>query len=557
MADLIIENCRSWPSLTEGGATDAIAIRDGRIVALGAEARALRGASTRVLDAGGAWALPGLVESHIHIFSGGATLRAIDCSACHDPGTLGAAIRAADRAQPGDFMLTGFACRYHIVAGRNLTRHDLDAILPDRPLYLTAPDFHCAWVNTAALRLAGILEGGDAGPGARVVMGKDGLATGELVEFGAMTLVKRHGPTGGREDMGLRGDMPVTTPSAAERAHDRQLIRDSLDWCARNGLTSVVSMDGNDWQAEILRELAEADELPVRVSSPLVLTSRQGPEHVAQALPWGPGLQAETALGRRGDMLRFGRIKMFMDGVMDTYTGLLVDPYADRPDERGAPLFPPDLFAALCTEADRLGLQISVHAVGDGAVRATLDGFEAARRANGARDARHRIEHIELLHPDDLPRMKDLGVTASMQPTHPPGLAGWPLEPMISSIIGEARWPWAYPWRTVHEAGVPLAFSTDWPVTPIDPLTAIHCALARQPWGPGMPDQRLSLDDTLAAYSTAGARAEFAEGRRGRIAIGMQADLTLLSGDLAALAEAPDAARVRATICDGTVVFEG
>lgn len=553
MADLIIENCRSWPSLTEGGSTDAIAIRDGRILALGDAARARPGPASRVIDAGGAWALPGLVESHIHIFSGGATLRAVDCSQVMGREALTAAIRAADAARPGTFMLTGFGCKYQVIGSRNLTRHDLDAILPDRPLYLSAPDFHCAWANTAALRKAGILHGGDPGPGAEVVMGADGMATGELVEFGAMTLVKRHGPTGGREDMGLRGDMPPTTPTAEERAHDRQLIIESLNWAARHGLTGVTSMDGNDWQAGLLRELAEADALPVRASLPLVLTARQGPEHVAQALPWGPGLEAAQGLGRRGDMLRFGRIKMFMDGVLDTHTGLLVDPYADR-DGIGQPLFPPGLFAAICVEADRLGLQIAVHCVGDGAVRATLDGYEAARRANGARDSRHRIEHIELLHPDDLPRLKSLGVTASMQPTHPPGLSGWPLEPMIS-IIGRDRWPWAYPWRTIHDAGVPLVFSTDWPVSPIDPLESIHCALSRQPWGPDMPDQRLTLDQTLAAYTTGAARAEFAEARRGRIQPGMQGDITLIAGDLAGLAEGPDAARIAMTICDGRVVF--
>lgn len=553
MADLIVENCRSWPSLTEGGTTDAIAIAEGRIVSLGTEARALRGPGVRVIDAGGAWALPGLVENHIHIFSGGATLRAIDCSQVMGREALAAAIRAADKARPGNFMLTGFGCKYQVIGAKNLTRHDLDAILPDRPLYLAAPDFHCAWANTAALRKAGILQGGDPGPGAEVVMGADGLATGELVEFGAMTLVKRHGPTGGREDMGLRGDMPYAEPSPAERAHDRQLIIDSLNWAARHGLTGVTSMDGNDWQAGLLRELAEADELPIRVSSPLVLTSRQGPEHVHMALPWGPGLQAEQGLGRRGDMLRFGRIKMFMDGVLDTHTALLVDPYADR-DSRGKPLFPQDLFDAICIEADRLGLQIAVHCVGDGAVRAVLDGYEAARRANGARDSRHRIEHIELLHPDDLPRLKALGVTASMQPTHPPGLAGWPLEPMIS-IIGRERWPCAYPWRRIHEAGVPLVLSTDWPVSPIDPLDAIHCALSRQPWGPGVMDQRLGLDQTLAAYTAGGARAEFAEGRRGRIQKGMQGDITLIAGDIAGLAEGRDAAQIAMTICDGRVVY--
>lgn len=556
MADLLIENCRSWPSLTHGGkATDAVLIRDGHIIALGADARAERSPNCRRIDAGGAWLLPGFVENHMHIFSGGATLTAVDCSAAIDLASLRRILLEGAEKQPGTAMLSGFSARYQLADGRNLTRHDLDAILPDRPVYLSAPDLHCAWANTAALQLAGVLHGGDPGPGAELVMGTDGLATGELIEFGAMSLVKRHGPTGGREDMGLRGAMPDTPPSAEDRAHDRRLMRRALDWCAQHGLTSVTSMDGNDWQASILAEMAREDDLPIRVTSPLTLTANQTAADVQRALPWGPGLQADQGLGRRSDMLRFGRIKMFMDGVLETHTGLLVDPYRDAPDERGTPLFPPDLFREICVEADRLGLQITVHAVGDGAVRTTLDGYEAARRANGPRDSRHRVEHIELLHPDDLPRLLELGVTASMQPTHPPGIGGWPLEPTLGSI-GRDRWPWAYAWRRVHDAGVPLVFATDWPVTPVDPIVAIHDALSRQPWADDIPDQRLSLDDTLAAYTIAGARAEFAENRRGLIARGFQADLVLIEGDIAALAEAEDAARVVMTIADGQILHE-
>lgn len=553
MADLIIENCRCWPSLTEGGGSDAVAVADGLIVALGAEARALPAA--RRIDAGGAWLLPGLIESHMHIFPGGGSLAAVDCSDIIGREALTQALRAADARDPGPHMLTGFGLKYQVLGPESPTRHDLDAILPDRPVYLTAPDFHCAWANTAALRLAGVLHGADAGIGAEVVMGADGLATGELVEFGAMTLVKRHGPTGGREDMGLRGDAPNQPPTAADRAHDRRLMRRALDWCARHGLTTATSMDGNDWQAGILAEMAAEDDLPIRASLPLTLTARQTPDDVARVLPWGPGLRDAQALGRDGDMLRFGRIKMFMDGVMDTHTALLVEPYADGSGRVGTPLFDAALFDAICTEADRLGLQIAVHAVGDGAVRAALNGFAAARAANGARDARHRIEHIELLHPDDLPRLRDLGVTASMQPPHPPGLGGWPIEP-TQSLIGPARAAWAYPWRTIHDAGIPLAFSTDWPVSPVDPMASIHWALSRQPW-PDAPDQRLTLDQTLAAYTHQGARAEFAETRRGRIAPGLQADLVLIAGDLAALREGPDAARPVLTVCAGRVVHEG
>lgn len=554
-ADLVILNARTRPALCAAPGVTSVAVTGGRIVALDAAGRI--GPQTQVIDARGDWLLPGLVESHMHIFPGGATLHQIDLSAVTGQSALSAAIRAADAADPGEHLLTGFGVKYAVLGPENPTRHDLDAILPDRPLYLTAPDFHCAWANTAALRAAGVLHGADAGPGAEVVMGADGLATGELVEFGAMSLVKRIGRSGGREDLGLSGAEPGRV-SPEGRAHDRNIIRASLGWCAANGLTSVVSMDGNDYQAGLLRELAEADELPIRVSLPLVLNAESTVADVARAAGWGPGLRGDglgrDGLGRDGDMLRFGRIKMFMDGVIDTHTACMVDPYSDGRNH--GPLIPPALFAALCVEADRRGMQISVHAVGDGAVRHTLDGFAAARAANGPRDARHRIEHIEMLHPDDLPRLKALGVTASVQPTHPPGLGGWPIEP-TAGLIGRDRWPMAYAWRTIFGAGVPLAFSTDWPVSPICPFGAIHCALSREVWADDLPDQRLTLDQTLRAYTLEGARAEFAEDRRGLITTGMQADLILVSGDLEALAHDPASAKARLTICAGRVVWEG
>ena len=207
-------------------------------------------------------------------------------------------------------------------------------------------------------------------------------------------------------------------------------------------------------------------------------------------------------------------------------------------------------FAALCIEADSNGLQIAVHAVGDGAVRATLDGYEAARTTNGPRDSRHRIEHIDMIHPADLPRLKALGVVASMQPVHPPGLAGLPLEPTVS-IMGPSRWKDTFAWRAIKDQGVVVAFGTDWPVSPLSPLHALHCALSRKPWGADLPDQRLTLDEAVAAYTSAGSHALFTEGLRGQVAVGMRADLVLLRGDLAGLAQRVDAVEIAGVYLDG------
>lgn len=544
-ADLLIVNARTRPLFAPPGTT-ALAVADGRILALGGDGamRALSGPGTRVIDAGGRELMPGFVESHLHLFMGGATLTMLNLGACFGFDETRAAFDEFLAANPGDEILFGYAVNYTIFGtDRRPDRHLLDAISAERPIALLATDLHCAWANTAALELAGILHGADVGPGAEVVMAADGLATGELREFGAMQPVKMLSRLKGRDGLDYRGgtDLPET-----DRAHDRALIRKAGEYCARHGITTAVNMDGNEYQAGLMRDLAMAGQMPVRVSLPLRLVAEDGPEGVARIDDFGPDVPG---------WLRFGRIKLFMDGVFDTWTALTVTDYPDRPGFRSAPLIAPDVFAAICIEADRRGLQIATHAVGDGAVRATIDGYQAAARANGPRDARHRIEHIDTATPPDLDRLARLGITASMQPVHPPGSAGLPLEPTVT-IMGRDRWATAFPWRMVRDRGIPLAFGTDWPVSPLSPLYAIHCALTRAPWADDMPDQRLSLEECLYAYTAAGAHADFAEGRRGALQPGHDADLVLVAGRLEGLARRPDAAQIALTVCGGRITHE-
>jgi predicted amidohydrolase YtcJ len=437
-------------------------------------------------------------------------------------------------------MVCAYGANYDLLGESRPDRHALDAVLADRPLCITSTDFHCAWANTAALQAAGILHGADAGAGAEVVMGPDGRATGELREFAAMALVRHLAPSGGREGLGLTAQEPEgITPT--QRASDKATLLRAMQECLRHGITSVVNMDGNLYQADLLKELAQ-DGLPLNVSLPMTLVPGQSPTCRAELLR----AAAQAPVGR----LSFGRVKMFMDGVFDTWTAFRTDDYPQKAGFRSAPLFDAEEFAQICIEADALGLQIAVHAVGDGAVRATLDGYAAARAKNGPRDARHRIEHIDMIHPTDLPRLAALGVVASMQPVHPPGLAGLPLEPTVS-IMGQARWKDTFPWRAIKDQGVVLAFGTDWPVSPLSPLHALHCALSRQPWGQGQPDQRLTLGEALDAYASAGSYALFTENLRGQIAVGMRADVVLLRGDVHGLAQRPDAVEIVGVYVDG------
>jgi len=257
----------------------------------------------------------------------------------------------------------------------------------------------------------------------------------------------------------------------------------------------------------------------------------------------------------KSEMLRAGAVKMFMDGVVDSGTAVMLDDYPDKPGWRGDPLFSQARFNEIAVLADKMGLQIAVHAIGDGAVRMTLNGYEAARKANGKRDSRHRIEHIEVHHPDDVKRFKTLGVLASMQTCHAPGCSGLPLEPTISKI-GKAKWPFAYAWQTFRKAKVPLVFGTDWPVSDINPMRAIHSAVTRKEWGDNMTPQRQSLANTLHSYTAMGAYAEFTENEKGVLKRGALGDVVVLDQDLEAID--PDAlqdVKVRATVMAGKVVY--
>lgn len=550
-ADFIIENGRVLTMNAAAPRAEAIALRGGAILAVGArnEIAALAGPDTRRFDAQGNTVMPGMVEAHLHLFMGAAGLRMLQLDNVRGAAALRGALHPYAAANPDAALLICKAVDYSLFGdGVATTRHLLDEVLSDRPFILIAGDHHTAWANTAALERAGVLQGRDLPTGNEIVMAPDGTATGELREQAAIDPVLSLRSSGGRENLGLMGLEPGDGLTAAQRDDDLRVMKEGLDYCASFGFTSLHNMDGNLYQLALLRDLEEQGELICRTEVPFHLTPEKSLSTLDEA-SW----MHETY---RSDRLRSGRIKMFMDGVIDSGTGFLVGDYADRPGWSGEALHSAEAFAAAAIEADRRGLQISVHAIGDGAVRRVLDGYEAARRANGARDSRHRIEHIELLHPDDANRLRELGVVASMQPPHPPGAMDFPLEPWRSKA-GKGRWPQAFPVRALLNDGVPLAFSSDWPVSDIDPMRGIKAAVVRERWSEDCPDNRLSLTEALYGYTAGGAYAGFDEHRLGRIAAGMQADIVVMDRDLEALApEEIDTARAALTLCGGETTWE-
>jgi predicted amidohydrolase YtcJ len=549
-ADLIVTNGRVLTMDDENPVAEAVAVKDGRILAVGDRqtVEAHKGSATDIIDAKGGSVLPGFIEAHMHLFSGATELAHLQLGGISGFDALQKAIRDHAVARPDAKMLVGQGVDYTVLGEKRVDRHVLDTILPDRPFCMAAPDHHTMWANTKALELAGILHGRTLGPGNEIVMGDDGLAQGELREGEAFSpVLALAGEERGRLGLSTGGE-PDPAPTTAERAADRDVMRRGLAWCAKHGITSIQNMDGNLYQLELLAEIDAEEGLSCRVQIPFHFKNFMNLDILDKA-----SMMAERY---RSERLSSGMVKVFYDGVLDSWTAVMIEPYADRPGWVGEPLFSPERFKELAVAIDKRGLQIAVHSIGDGAVRAVLDGYEAAQKANGRRDSRHRVEHIEVIAASDVPRFAELGVIASMQPPHPPGSMGLPLEPTVSRI-GRDRWPLSYAWRTLKNAGAHIVFASDWPVSPIDPILGIQAAMLRTPWADGDPDQSFSLIEAIAAYTVEGAYSGFAEDRKGSLKTGYLADIVVLSGDI----EATDPQRLHklqpaVTICGGKVTYQ-
>jgi predicted amidohydrolase YtcJ len=552
-ADIIIFNAAALTMDEKRPRAEAVAIAGNHILKVGRneDVLALKNRKTRLIDAKGGTVLPGFIESHMHIFAGAAELANLNLTSVSGFEALSHALRKFADEHPEDHLLIGNQADYTIMGdGVGLTRQHLDQIVSDRPVLLYSPDHHTAWTNTIGLEDAGIVHGRALGAGNEVVMGADGKATGELREWEAIGPVSALNTKINNSHLGLgTGGDPTPYPSPAQFEKDLEVIRRGLAHCAKHGITSFHNMDGNLYTLELLAALERSGELSARAYVPF---------HFKNFMPVAALERASSmAAAYKSDMLKSGFVKLFMDGVIDSLTAVMLDDYPTRQGWRGEPLFSQDQFNAIATEADRRGLQIAVHAIGDGAVRSVLDGYAAARKANGARDARHRVEHIEVVHPADIKRFAKMGVLASMQPPHPPGSQGLPLEPTLSNI-GSAKWPYAYAWNSLRKAGARLVFGTDWPVSDINPIRAVQSAMMRVSYAPGLADHRQSLMQALQSYTVEGAYAEFAEGRKGQLKRGMLADVVVLSGDLEkANVRELDEIVARVTICDGRVVWEG
>lgn len=532
-ADLIFINAKVYTVDEDNPHAKAVAVRGNEIVFVGDEAgvSAYHGKNTRVIDGQGRTLLPGLIDSHFHLLFGSMGLGDVDVRGIKTLAEIKTAVSTYAAANPDLPWLMGQGMAYEVPSDDEpLTRHHLDAIEKERPLSLMAFDYHNVWANTAALEQAGLLHGGPELPGnAEIIMGDDGLALGELREPAAFEpLLER-----------------IPEPTAARRL---ELLKKGLAEAAAYGITSVHNMDGDREQAQLYADLEAVGDLSLRVYIPYSVT----PETPFDALK----IEAIRMRDQfQGEMVRCNCVKFFMDGVFESHSALVLKDYPDQPGNFGEPIFEAEHFTAMATEADRLGMQIFVHACGDGAVQQVLNGYEQASQINGKRDSRHRVEHIELVAPEDVVRFAELDVIASMQPLHAPLLEVAP--DIWPSRVREEDWDRGFAWRTLRDAQARFAFGSDWPVVTQNPFWGLFAAVTRLPWAEGRIAHTITLAEAIKGYTKDAAYAEFQEGKKGQIKVGMWADLMLLSEDIFAIPPAElRNLEAMVTVCNGRIVFE-
>jgi predicted amidohydrolase YtcJ len=531
-ADIIINNVRALTSDPHNPRAEALALRGKRIVFVGSQedAGAWQRPHTRTIDGQGFTLTPGFIDSHFHLEFGALQLDTVQLGQVKNLADFIETVRSFIKDHSNHTWLEGNGLLYSIQLpdGVSLSRHHLDEVSPDLPFLVTAFDGHTCWANTLALEKAGILHGRELPPGNEIVMGADGLASGELREPAACKAVLEL----------------IPPPTPAQR---RELVRKGMALAARAGITSIHNMDGSLEQITRYAAMEDAGEMTLRIYVPRTIPLGASKEDLDEA----------EAMKRdfHTHLVRGGAVKFFMDGVIESGTGLLLDDYEGRPGWKGEAQFPYEEFVHLAMECDRRELQIAVHSVGDGAVRRDLDCFETIRRTNPPWSRRHSIEHIELVHDDDLGRFAALDVTASMQPLHAPlslhDPDPWPKR------VGEWRWRRSFAWESLRKAGARLVFGSDWPVVSLNPILGLRAAISRQPWAPDMPHHRQNLLEVLDSYTRSAAIAECEEDRKGMLRAGMFADVVLLSADLEKVpVDELEKVHPLLTICDGRIVYQ-
>jgi len=535
-ADTIITNARVYTVNPQQKWAEAIAVRADKIIFVGdaKSAESYKGPSTKVIDAKGKLVLPGFTDCHVHFMSGSLGLTQVDLTGANTIEEIQKRVKDYAAAHPTLPWITGMGWQYPTFGATALpNKKILDDVLADRPVYLVAYDGHSSWANSKALAMAGIDRNTPDPPNGKIVRDANGEATGALKEA-AGDVVERLMPK----------------PTREERL---TALRKGLHEANRLGVVRVHSAGGDFEYLDLYDELRKNGELTVRQYIAYFLDP---PELKPEAIE-----KIEQARKKYNDeWISGGAVKTMLDGVVEAHTAAMLGTYADDTSQSGKLFWDPDKYKQAIAELDKRGLQIFTHAIGDRAVRTALDAYENAQKTNHSTDDRPRIEHIETITAEDIPRFGKLGVIASFQPLHTD-----PNEDTLkvwAVAAGPDRVSRAWPWRSVESTGGKLAFGSDWPVVTISPWPGVQNALTRQtaegePAGGWVPKERINIEDAVRGYTLGAAFAGRREKTEGSLETGKLADLIILSKDLFTI-EPPDILNeeVLVTMVGGKVVYE-
>ncbi len=485
----------------------AMAIREGKIVCIGGIEQIMLecgggGENAETIQLGNKFVMPGFNDAHVHLGNAAADMLAVRLNGVASAEELQKRVADAVAAHKEGDWITGGGWDHTLWPDKKFpTKQQLDAVSPKNPVLLTHISGHVSVANSVALQLAHISKDTPNPKGGEFERDANGELTGMLEEGSAIRLVEQY----------------VPDPSPAQRRHGIELV---LADVAKNGVTSV--QDNSDWDDFLVyRDLKDENKLTVRITEWL---------HFATGLE---ELQNERSEGGVTDpWLKTGSLKMVTDGALGSRTAAMLAPYSDDPSTSGIMAMEPDKLRQMAIERDRAGFQLAFHAIGDKANRVALDVFEAVAKANPPRDRRDRVEHAQVVAPEDLPRFAKLNVIASMQPSHETTDMRW-----AEQRIGPDRLKGAYAWATMLKNGVHLAFGTDYDVEPINPMRGLYACVTRElpeggPAGGWQPQEKISLDDCIRAYTIGSAYAQFEEGKKGALKTGQYADFIILSNDL-------------------------
>jgi len=532
-AELVIINARVWTVDPDRSEAQAVAVRDGRISAVGStdEVRRLIGPATRVIDAGGRFLMPGFHDSHIHLMMGGHQLEAVDLKDAPTPEEFARRIGERAKAVPkGEWILGGNWDEQGWPGAPLPTRQMIDGVTPDTPVFVQRYDGHMGLANTAALKLAGVTAATPEGPGGQIVRDARGEPTG-ILKDAAMALVQR----------------VIPDETAEQRL---RTLEHALGHMASLGVTSVQDMGPDPEDVRLYAQLAGQGRLTSRIRA----VRAEVP--LARELASGQATVAATG----SPFLFVSGAKGFADGSLGSTTAFFFEPYTDDPSSSGLlsdEMQPIEGMRERLVALDRAGQQLCIHAIGDRAISMVLDLFDEVATANGPRDRRPRIEHSQHVAPGDFARYAALGVIASVQPFHAIDDGKW-----AERRIGPARVKTTYAFKSFLDAGARLAIGTDWPVAPLDPSLNIYAAVTRATLdgkNPGgwVPEQKLTVAQVIEGYTLGAAYAAFEEREKGSVTVGKLADLVLFDRD--PFSVAPEALRdlkVDLTITGGRVVYE-